>query len=150
MVLDTLKAAKVLTAAGAAQPLAEAIVSTVNDAISDNVATKGDIEKLQGSIENLEGDIEDLRGEVKDIRSDIKDLRDNGATKADIDSLRETSATKADIDNLRETSATKADISNLEARMYRALWMQAGGIVAAITALAGIAVAFANLIAGTV
>ena len=31
--------------------------------------------------------------------------------------------------------AAKADIARLEARMYRALWMQAGAIVAAAVAL---------------
>ena len=38
-------------------------------------------------------------------------------------------ATKADI------SMLKSEISNLEARMYRALWIQGGAIVAILTAL---------------
>ena len=46
--------------------------------------------------------------------------------------------------------ATKGDLAALENRMtatlYRALWMQAAGIVGAIAALSGIAVAFASLI----
>ena len=42
-------------------------------------------------------------------------------------------ATKADIDRLE--AATKADIANLRADVYRALWMQAGAIVAAVVAL---------------
>ena len=32
----------------------------------------------------------------------------------------------------RDALATKADIAALEARMYRALWMQAGAIVAVV------------------
>ena len=38
-------------------------------------------------------------------------------------------ATKSDV------VALKADLSNLEARMYRALWIQGGAIVAILTAL---------------
>lgn len=46
--------------------------------------------------------------------------------------------------------ATRADLAALETRMqatlWRALWLQAAGIVAAIAALAGIALALAQLI----
>ena len=42
-------------------------------------------------------------------------------------------ATKADLAGLR--AELKADISELKAGMYRALWLQAGGIVAAVVAL---------------
>ncbi|MDE0241110.1 MAG: hypothetical protein OXI95_04965 [bacterium] len=55
-------------------------------------------------------------------------------------------ATKADVDALRE--ATRADLDALENRMmaalYRALWMQAAGIVGAIIALAGVALGLAR------
>ena len=48
------------------------------------------------------------------------------------------------------TLATKKDLteleSRIEAKLYRALWLQAAGILAAITALAGIAVALASLL----
>ena len=45
-------------------------------------------------------------------------------------------ATKADVSDLRlEISAVKTAISALEARMYRALWIQGGAIVAIVTAL---------------
>lgn len=57
-------------------------------------------------------------------------------------------ATKTDLDALR--SATKTDLAALEGRMtatlYRALWVQAVGIVGAIAATAGVAVALASLI----
>ena len=56
------------------------------------------------------------------------------AATADRDAL----ATKADVARLEdklETKADKADLAALEARMYRALWMQAGAIVAAVVAL---------------
>ena len=45
-------------------------------------------------------------------------------------------ATKVDVSALQvELSAVRADISGLEARMYRALWIQGGAIVAILTAL---------------
>ena len=45
-------------------------------------------------------------------------------------------ATKADVSTLgSELSAIRTDTSNLEARMYRALWIQGGAIVAIVTAL---------------
>ena len=46
--------------------------------------------------------------------------------------------------------ATKDDIGNLAttAQLYRALWLQAAGIVATITALAGIAIGLASLWSG--
>ena len=48
----------------------------------------------------------------------------------------------------RADLATKADLSELRADLYRALWMQAAGIVGALAALAGIAVALASLLGG--
>ncbi|MDE0418275.1 MAG: hypothetical protein OXI95_15255 [bacterium] len=51
-------------------------------------------------------------------------------------------ATKADVDTLRK------DLDSLENRMmaalYRALWMQAAGIVGAIIALAGVVLGLAR------
>ena len=39
--------------------------------------------------------------------------------------------------------ATKQDIARLETRLYRALWIQAGGIVGALVGLIGTAIAVA-------
>ena len=46
-------------------------------------------------------------------------------------------ATKADVSNLeaRLNSRLESMLSGLEARMYRALWIQGGAIVAIVTAL---------------
>jgi len=49
------------------------------------------------------------------------------ATKHDVRAL------KSDFSSLK--SDFKADLANLEARMYRALWIQGGAIVAILTAL---------------
>ena len=66
--------------------------------------------------------------------------RDTLATRADIESTRaDIQATKADIQATKaEIRATRADIeaavAGLEARLYRALWVQGGGIVAIVAA----------------
>ena len=44
---DTLKAMRVLTAAGMQEPVAEAVVTTMNDAVTEGVATKADIAELK-------------------------------------------------------------------------------------------------------
>ena len=56
------------------------------------------------------------------------------ATKHDFRALKsDFSGLKSDFSGLK--SDFKADLSNLEARMYRALWIQGGAIVAILTAL---------------
>lgn len=53
------------------------------------------------------------------------------ATKQDLIELR--AATKADITELR--AATKTDIADLRSELYRALWLQAAGIVGVLSAV---------------
>ena len=64
-------------------------------------------------------------------KSDIERLEAQSATKSDIERLEAQSATKSDIERLEAQIATKAD----RAELYRALWIQGGGIVAILTAL---------------
>ena len=45
-----------------------------------------------------------------------------------------------------EHLATKQDLARLESRIYRALWIQAGGIVGALVGLAGTAIAVAHFL----
>ena len=54
------------------------------------------------------------------------------ATKADVAEL------KGDVEALR--AATKADLAGLEARMYRALWIQAAALIGTQLAVAGFVV----------
>lgn len=52
------------------------------------------------------------------------------------DAFSETVATKSDIADLKAEMANhRADMSNLKAEMFRALWIQGGGIVALIVGL---------------
>ena len=58
--------------------------------------------------------------------------REQLATKADVAEL------KGDVEALR--AATKADLAGLEARMYRALWIQAAALIGTQLAIAGFVV----------
>ena len=69
---------------------------------------------------------EAIVSEMRDVGAGALD-RDQLATKADLEPL----ATKAQLEPL----ATKAELAGLEARMYRALWIQGGAIVAILTGL---------------
>lgn len=51
LAFDTYKAVKALQAAGAAEPLAEAVVATVGEAVGGNVATKADLAEVQAGLE---------------------------------------------------------------------------------------------------
>ncbi len=69
---DTLEAAEALTRTGLPEPQAKAIAITVRKAVSEGVATKGDISELRAE---LKGDIAELRAELKG---------DIGAVKAEL------------------------------------------------------------------
>ena len=47
---DTLKAMRTLTDAGMQEPVAEAVVTTMNDAVTEGVATKADIVNLRAEL----------------------------------------------------------------------------------------------------
>ncbi len=87
------------------------------------------------------------------IAATVREVADSAAEAATANHTQ--LATKADLNELRQ--ATKAELAELRAGLaelrqaaradlYRALWLQAAGIVGAITALAGIAVALATLV----
>ena len=46
--------------------------------------------------------------------------------------------------------ATKADLADLRADLYRALWLQAGAIIAAVAGIVGVAVAVVRMLLGEV
>ena len=64
LAFDTHKAVKTLTEAGAAEPLAEAMVATIGVAMGENIATKADVADLG----------KELRQEMADLRRDMTDL----------------------------------------------------------------------------
>lgn len=58
LAFDTHRAVKALCEAGAAEPLAEAVVATVGDAIGGNVATKADIAEVRAELKAEIGGLE--------------------------------------------------------------------------------------------
>ena len=75
LAFDTHKAVKTLTEAGAAEPLAEAMVATIGVAMGENIATKADVADLG---KELRQEMADLRREMaglgKDLRKDMQVL----------------------------------------------------------------------------
>ena len=65
LAFDTHRAVKALCEAGAAEPLAEAVVATVGDAIAGDVATKADIAGVQTEIAQVRTEIAQVRAELK-------------------------------------------------------------------------------------
>lgn len=65
LAFDTHRAVKALCEAGAAEPLAEAVVATVGEAIGGNVATKADIAEVQTEIAQVRTEIVQVRAELK-------------------------------------------------------------------------------------
>ncbi len=54
MAFDTLKASESLAAAGIAEPHAKAIAGTMRDAVTEGVATKSDIARLETDLAAME------------------------------------------------------------------------------------------------
>ncbi len=105
---DTLKATKLLKASGFEETQAEAVVATVRDAVSDNVATKADMGEL--------------RAEMGALRAELK---------ADMGELR--AEFKADMGELR--AELKADIAELRASMYRMVLTTSLAVIGATVSL---------------
>ena len=126
LAFDTLKASKALQSAGFDDAQAEAVISTVGDAVGGNVSTKADLQELRAE---MKADLQELRAETK---ADLQELR--AETKADLQELR--AEMKADLQELR------ADLQDFELRvmdkfesLYKHLWAMSVGIVAAVVAL---------------
>ncbi len=63
LAFDTLKAAKALRSAGFDDDQAEAVISTVGDAVGGNIATKADLQELRAE---MKADLQDLELRVMD------------------------------------------------------------------------------------
>ena len=95
-VFDTHKAVRTLAAAGMEEPVAEAVVETMNGAVTEGVATKADIARLEGDIAAVKSDIARVEGNVVKLEGDIADVKSDVATtnsrldvmKAEISSIK--------------------------------------------------------------
>ena len=127
LAFDTHAAVKALKEVGFEEAQAEAVVTTVGDAMTGNVATKSEIAEFHAATEH---DIAELRAEMK---HEITELR--AEMKHDIAELR--AEMKHDIAELRAATAEQFSI------LYRHLWIMAIGIVGFT---AGLTVALVKLI----
>ena len=102
LAFDTLRAAKLLRLAGFDESQAEVVVTTVGDALTENVATKADLNQVEAA----------LKTEIAEVKAELK--TDMAALRAEL---------KTDLGSL------EARLGGLEARRYRQLWVMAAGIV---------------------
>ena len=125
---DTHKAVKELCGAGFDDAQAEAVVEQINNAYSENVATKADVERLVTKEEFREA-LEKLA-----TKEELREAVANLATKEEItrlatkEELREAVANLATKEELREAVANLAtmdDLEKLELRMTVQLEKQA-------------------------
>ena len=88
LAFDTHKAVKALQAAGAAEPLAEAVVETVGEAVGANVATKADLAEVQAG---LESEIAAVRADLTEVKAELKTeiAEAKAELKSDMATLRE-------------------------------------------------------------
>ena len=112
---DTLATARELEATGIEREQAEAIAQAIGRH-GERLATRDDFARLEARSASKE---------------DVQRLESRTASKEDVQRLEARSASKEDIVRLEAQIATKAD----RAELYRALWIQGGGIVAILAAL---------------
>ena len=113
MAFDTQRAARRLTDAGLDDRAAQGVADIVDSATS-GLATESSLLELKADILSFRAE---LKGDIHSLRAELK---------ADILSFR---------------AELKGDIHSLRAEMYRTIWMQGAGIIAATAAIVGIATA---------
>ena len=114
---DTLATARDLEATGIERGQAEAIAQAIGRD-GEQLATRDDIERLESRTASKE-DVQRFEAATKD---DFARLEARTASKDDVERI---------VERLEAQIATKAD----RAELYRALWIQGGGIVAILAAL---------------
>lgn len=111
LAFDTHKAIKGLREAGFEEAQAEAVVATVGEAMSGNVATKSDIAGLEVAIVELKAEVKNDIGELRaELTGDINRLEGN-------------------------IGELKGNIGELKGEMYRHMWIMGGTIIAATVGL---------------
>ena len=124
---DTHKAVKSLTDAGAAEPLAEAMVATIGVAMDENMATKSD---LQGLEQRLRQEIDGLRRDMDGLRQEVH---------KEIGGLRQ--EMHKEIGGLRQSmEALRQDMEKDRENLKNHLIVRMGGIAVACTIILGIVI----------
>ena len=138
---DTLKAAKSLRAAGFDEAQAEAVVSTVDDAvrahteplasglaeIADTMATKEGLAAVNGKFETAEGKLDTVEGDLEIVKHDLETVKDK------VETISETMATKDYVD--AALARHRAEIAVEFRNLYRHLWVMGTGFVGVTVAL---------------
>ncbi len=89
---DTHKAVKHLTKAGANEPLAEAVVTTISTAMNEHMATKADLKSLEGNLNGrIDGLEESLNGRIDGLEQSLNARMDGieERQKAQLESLEQ-------------------------------------------------------------
>ena len=133
LAFDTLRAAKLLQQAGFDESQAEAVVTTVGDALTENVATKADLTQVEAA---LKTEIAEVKADLTEVKADL--TRVEAALKTEITQVEaalktEVAEVKAELKT--DIAEVRADLGDLEARLYRQLWVMAAGIVGLTVAL---------------
>ena len=157
---DTLKTAKALAEAGFNVKQAEAVAVALRDAVTENTATKSDIEGIRSDIEGIRSDIEGVgrRFETVDDRFDGMDKRldkvDARLDKVDA-RLDKVDARLNGMDRRLDKMDARLDVMDArlkgmvtKADMYRALSMMFGATILANGTIAGLGFAVAGYITG--
>ena len=149
---ETLGTARDLEATGIERGQAEAIARAIGRD-GEQLATRDDIERLEARTASKE-DVQRFEAATKD---DFARLEARTASKEDVqrfeaatkdDFARLETATRGDFARLESRTASKEDVERIverleaqiatkadRAELYRALWIQGGGIVAVLAAL---------------
>ena len=113
LAFDTHKAVKALQAAGADEPLAEAVVATVGEAVGENIATKADLAEVQVA---LKTEIAEVKTEIAEVKTEIAEVK--ATLESDIASVK--AELKTDISTLREAmSKSLQDMSKSIQDVYK-------------------------------
>ena len=140
LAFDTHKAIKGLKEAGFEEAQAEAVVATVGEAMSGNVATKSDIAGLEVAIVELKAELKnDIGGLRAELTGDINRLEGNiGGLRAEL--TGDINRLEGNIGGLRaeltgDINRLERNIGELKGEMYRHMWIMGGTIIAATVGL---------------
>ena len=146
MAFDTQRAARRLTDAGLDERAAQGVADVVDRATS-GLATEASVLAVKGDLHSfkaeLKADLHSFRSEFKEelhsFRSEFKEELYSFRSEFREELLASRSEFREEL--LASRSDLKEDVHSLRAEMYRTLWLQGAGIIAATAAIVGIATA---------
>ena len=115
LAFDTHKAVKALQAAGAAEPLAEAVVATVGEAVGANVATKADLAEVQAGLETeIAATKAALESKIAAVKTDLAEAK--AELKTEIAAVR-TDLAEAKAELKTEIAAVRTEVAEVKAEL---------------------------------